>query len=164
MENRTIKHEEWLKIVDSRATKKTNRKQSKAVAGKRPSTHIWFTLFFITLTCIFGYRMMDKETQVSVNSLSANAKQLIERHFSKQFMMGSWQLSRVKFGDSEIGVYVQIPNELALSAEDQKRYIQQSLCPSGDDYIWQSIGQHGLFIHLFTNNLRNSQYAQCLRA
>jgi hypothetical protein len=162
MENRAIKHADWLKIVDSRQVK-----QSKAKSAVKPKGNfgaVWFGLFaMVILGAIIG-RVMITPAAAPTVELSAKEKQTIERHFGKQFMMGSWQLSRVKFGDSDIGVYVQIPSELALSEEDQKRYIQQSLCPQGNDFIWQSVGEHGLYIHLFTNNLRKSQYAQCIRA
>ncbi|CCQ10556.1 hypothetical protein PALB_14230 [Pseudoalteromonas luteoviolacea B = ATCC 29581] len=163
MENRTLKHSDWLKIVDSRDVK-TIRKQSNVVTRKRPLSQLWLSLIISAAFIMLGFNLMESEEAVLNPELSGSAKQRIERHFSKQFMMGSWQLSRVKFNRDEIGIYIQIPNELALSAEDQKHYIQYSLCPPADDYIWQTVGNYGLFIHLYTNNLRNSQFAECLRA
>lgn len=162
MENRAIKHADWLKIVDSREAELSKAKSTAKPKGN--IAQIWFALFAVVFVAAFIARILITPTPEPINQLSAKEKQTIERHFGKQFMMGSWQLSRVKFGDSNIGVYVQIPNALALSEEDQKRYIQQSLCPQSNDYIWHSVGEHGLFIHLYTNNLRKSQYAQCIRA
>jgi hypothetical protein len=162
MDNRAIKHADWLKIVDSRQAEQT--KQKSTVKPKGNFTQIWLGLFALVLLGALVGRVLMTPTAQPIEQLSAKEKQSIERHFGKQFMMGSWQLSRVKFGDSDIGVYVQIPSALALSEEDQKRYIQQSLCPQNNDYIWHSVGERGLYIHLFTNNLRKSQYAQCIRA
>ncbi|MFC3032575.1 hypothetical protein ACFOEE_08595 [Pseudoalteromonas fenneropenaei] len=164
MENRTIKHAEWLKIVESRSDKITH-KQGKSVARTRP----FYKQFLLAFTCLIiivgGYRAFAPTSpNMQLAALNKDAQHRIERYFSKQFMMGSWQLNRVKFGDEEIGVYIQIPTELALSEEEQRRYIQQSLCPQGDNFIWQSIGEYGLYIHLYTNNLRNSHYAQCVKA
>jgi hypothetical protein len=162
MENRAIKHADWLKIVDTQQAEQIKAKNAAKAKGN--FGHIWFGLFAVVLLGAIAGRLLMTPTTAPTVQLTPKEKQSIERHFGKQFMMGSWQLSRVKFGDSDIGVYVQIPSELALSEEDQKRYIQQSLCPQSNDYIWHSVGEHGLYIHLYTNNLRKSQYAQCIRA
>ncbi|MEI5637971.1 MULTISPECIES: hypothetical protein [unclassified Pseudoalteromonas] len=156
MAQRTMKHSDWLKVVESRTKTKPSKTPSK------PVKHYKLLVLTLIFTCIGVVASQYNNTEsVNVKGLDAAAEQRIYRYFSKQYMMGSWQFSHLKTSTSEVNVYIRIPERLALQGEALNGYISQSLCPPSNSAIWHDVGSLTVFIHLYSESPRRSDFAAC---
>lgn len=161
MAQRTMKHSDWLKVVESRAKAKQPQQRK---AQPKPAKYYKLLVLALIFTCIGVVASQYNDTQsVNVKGLDAAAEQRIYRYFSKQYMLGSWQFSHLKTSTSEVNVFIKIPERLALEGEALHGYISQSLCPPNNSAIWRDVGSLTVFIHLYSNSPRHSDFASCPR-
>ncbi|MBE0370182.1 hypothetical protein [Pseudoalteromonas aurantia] len=165
MTQRTIKHGDWVKIVESRTEQKKQslRKGSrkKVVLNKKTQFPIVSMLLagFIILASAWVYFFEESTTHSSL--LNANAQNKISRYFSKQFMMGSWQFKQAKFDTGEVNIFISIPQKLAMNKNELEGYIKHSLCPPENSRVWLDIDKNNLFINLYVDSPRKGSFAQC---
>ncbi|WP_125781121.1 hypothetical protein [Pseudoalteromonas rubra] len=157
MTQRTMKHNEWVKIVESRHRQK---KQNTTVKTTLP---IWSMLLggFIILSAAWTYFVDSSSEQVQVAAIDSSAQKRITRYFSKQFMMGSWKFNNIDFKSGELNVFIQIPTKLAMSEHEVKEYIRNSLCPAANNRVWQDVQNNDMYIYLYTDMPRTGKYALC---
>ncbi|KZN69668.1 hypothetical protein [Pseudoalteromonas luteoviolacea] len=159
MSQRTMKHNDWVKIAERK------RGQSKV----RPKTNkvlpFWSLLLagFLILASAWNYWADSSSNTIVYADISTEAQKRINRYFTKQFMMGSWKLSRINFNDGELNVFIQIPTRLAMTSSEIKGYIQQSLCPHPSSKVWNDVRNNALYIFLYSDKPRNGDYALCTR-
>ncbi|GEK08440.1 hypothetical protein HUZ36_08735 [Pseudoalteromonas sp. McH1-7] len=158
MTQRTLKHADWLKIVESRA--KQQQQQSKPKTKLSPMVILTF-LLAMTISLLSAWALL-KDTATPANLvLSEESEKRLNRYFTKQYMVGSWQFSHMKISKDDINVFIRIPSELALTGQALKGYIEQSLCPPATNNIWRDVNQFTLYMHLYSGSPRHSDYAKC---
>lgn len=158
MTQRTMKHNDWVKIAE-------RKRHRNKVRPKKNVLPFWSLLLagFIILASAWNYWVDNKSHSVVHAEISHDAQTRIDRYFSKQYMMGSWKLSRINFNDGELNVFVQIPTPLAMTSTEIKSYIKQSLCPHPKSTVWNDVKNNSLFIYLYSDKPRNGDYALCTR-
>ncbi|PCK31104.1 hypothetical protein [Pseudoalteromonas piscicida] len=158
MTQRTLKHAEWLKIVESRAS----QKQVKIKPKNTLSPAIIWTFVLATIVSFISAWAYTTETSATPSLvLSEESKRRINRYFTKQYMVGTWQFSHVKTSKDDINVFIRIPTKLALTGQALKGYIEQSLCPPANSNVWRDVSQFALYMHLYSDSPRHSDYAKC---
>ncbi|MCF2857813.1 hypothetical protein L1286_10045 [Pseudoalteromonas sp. SMS1] len=159
MSQRTMKHNDWVKIAERK------RRQSKVPSKSNKVLPFWSLLLagFLILASAWNYWVDNNSKTIVHADISVEAQKRINRYFSKQFMMGSWKLSRVNFDEGELNVFIQIPTRLAMTRSEIKGYIQQSLCPHASSKVWNDVKNNALYIFLYSDKPRNGDYALCTR-
>ncbi|TMP41372.1 hypothetical protein CWB96_14130 [Pseudoalteromonas citrea] len=165
MTQRTIKHGDWVKIVESRTEQKKQslRKSSRKNAPKNNKMNVPFISMllggFIILASAWMYFSGGAKAQGAMLDVTAQNK--ISRYFSKQFMMGSWQFKRAKFDDGEVNIFISIPQKLSMNEKELEGYIKHSLCPPASSRVWLDINKSELYINLYVDSPRKGNFAQC---
>lgn len=164
MTQRTIKHGDWVKIVESNTEQKKQSLRKKTIkesASKKSQFPIICILLggFIILASAWVYLFDSSLAQNQQLDVSAQNK--ITRYFSKQFMIGSWQFKKAQFDGGKVKVFISIPQKLAMSESELEDYIQHSLCPPMSSKLWLDINQHNLYINLFVGSPRRGDVAKC---
>ncbi|MBD1581903.1 hypothetical protein [Pseudoalteromonas sp. S16_S37] len=157
MTQHTMKHGDWAKVVETRQRKK--QAQLKKSDDNKSIIAILILGFFVVATLWVYY--LDNIQQDAVSTLNKAQKDRITRHFSKQFIMGSWEFYDAKFTSSDINVQIKMPTELAMSDVQVSKYIKNSLCPSTNSQVWRDVSDYNLYINLFVDSPRKGLSAKC---
>ncbi|ALO43870.1 hypothetical protein [Pseudoalteromonas phenolica] len=154
MSQPTLKHGDWAKIIEAR------QKQNSSPKAQNSSLKFTFIgLVFLAIFAVFYWTSLPA-TQAQT-PLSDESQTRIARYFSKQFMMGTWQLDEVKFSEYGVITHVRVPKKLNMDGEVLSNYIQHSLCPPASSLVWQDIKAHQLTMNLFVSLQRKGQKAKC---
>lgn len=155
MSQPNLKHGDWAKIIETR------QKQNSPLKSRNLSFKFFsIGLVFATIFAFFYWTSLHN-TQAQI-PLSNDSQTRIERYFSKQFMIGTWQLKEVEFSEYGVITHIRVPEELNMDGDVLKDYIQHSLCPPASSVIWQDFQKHSLTINLFVSLQRNGQRARCI--
>ncbi|MCF6434458.1 MULTISPECIES: hypothetical protein [Pseudoalteromonas] len=157
MTQRTMKHGDWAKIVESRSKKQ----QAPAKKNGQSATIIFTLLIGFAIFAMLWAKLLETSHGRDIPVLEKEQKQRISRYFSKQFIMGNWQFYDAEFTNSDINILIEMPNRLAMSEQQLTQYIKGSLCPSTNSRIWRDVNHYNLNINLFVGKPRNGTYAQC---
>ncbi|TMO63025.1 hypothetical protein CWC18_09070 [Pseudoalteromonas aurantia] len=155
------KHSDWVKIVESRTEqKKQSLRKNTPKSNRMNVTFISMLLGgFIILASAWMYFSGGAKIQGTMLDLTAQNK--ISRYFSKQFMTGSWQFQKAKFDDGEVNIFISIPQKLSMNEKELESYIKHSLCPPASSRVWLDINKSELYINLYVDPPRKSNFAQC---
>ncbi|CAH9062617.1 hypothetical protein PSECIP111951_04015 [Pseudoalteromonas holothuriae] len=157
MTQHTMKHGDWARIVETRQIK-------KQVQPKRSTNNkfviISLLIGFFVIAALWVYAL-DNTQEHQISALKKVQKERITRHFSKQFMMGSWQLYDAKFSKLDINVLIKMPTNLAMNEQQITTYIKDSICPSLGNQIWHDVNYYNLYINLFVDSPRKGIYTKC---
>ncbi|GMM84171.1 hypothetical protein [Pseudoalteromonas sp. MTN2-4] len=154
MSQPTLKHGDWAKIIETR------QKQNSTQKSRNSSfKFVSIGLVFLTIFAVFYWTSLPA-TQAET-PLSDDSQTRIARYFSKQFMMGTWQLDEVKFSEYGVITHVRVPEKLNMDGDVLRNYIQHSLCPPASSVIWQDVKTHPLTLNLFVSLQRKGQKAKC---
>ncbi|TMP80119.1 hypothetical protein CWB73_11465 [Pseudoalteromonas phenolica] len=154
MSQPTLKHGDWAKIIEPRQ-KQNNSKAAKSASLK----YISFGAILLTLMAIFYWTNLSASQ--SQPPLSEESQTRVVRYFSKQFMMGTWQLDEVKFSEYGVVTNIRVPKKLNMEGEVLSNYVKHSLCPPASSLIWKDIKTHTLTMNLFVSLQRKGKKAQC---
>ncbi|NOU50384.1 hypothetical protein HG263_07490 [Pseudoalteromonas sp. JBTF-M23] len=158
MTQQTMKHGDWAKVVEIRQKKK--QAKLKKSDDNKSIIAILLLGFFVIATLWVCF--LDSSQQTLISTLNKAQKERITRHFSKQFIMGSWEFYDAKFTSSDINVLIKIPTELAMDELQISKYIKNSLCPSTNSQVWRDVRKYNLYISLFVDSPRKGIYAKCV--
>ncbi|TMN34060.1 hypothetical protein [Pseudoalteromonas sp. S2755] len=158
MTQRTLKHAEWLKIVESRANQQQLQIKPK---NKLSPAVIWTFVLATMISLVSAWAFITETPEAPTQQLSKESQMRINRYFTKQYMVGSWQFSHLKTSKDDINVFIRIPTKLALTGQALKGYIEQSLCPPANSNVWRDVSQFALYMHLYSDTPRHSDYAKC---
>lgn len=87
----------------------------------------------------------------------------MDRTFYGAFRLGEWRYQGVNASVGSVNVYIQIPQKLAMERDVQERYLQQVICPRGDNLeMWHQLRQVDLNIHLYTQSKTRTVSAVCV--
>lgn len=89
---------------------------------------------------------------------------LINQTFYVSLSNGDWLYKGAKGKHRVIDAYIQIPNKLTMSEQNQRAYLQQIICPTtANDYLWRALKHHNtqLSVHIYTANRKQSIGAEC---
>lgn len=104
-------------------------------------------------------RYADKATYL----VDDQALRTVDRTFYGAFQLGEWRYKGVNASIGEVNVYIQIPEALDMKYDVQERYLQQVICPRGDNLeMWHELRQVDLNVHLYTQNKNRSVSAVCV--
>lgn len=104
-------------------------------------------------------RYADKATYL----VDEKALKTVDRTFYGAFRLGEWRYKGVNANIGEVNVYIQIPQALNMNDDVQERYLQQVICPRGDNLeMWHQLRQVDLNIHIYTHSKNRSVSAVCL--
>ncbi|BBN83936.1 hypothetical protein PA25_39210 [Pseudoalteromonas sp. A25] len=157
MTQHTMKHGDWAKIVETRQ-KKQQAQQKKGAYNTPIITILLLSIFVVAaLWALFH----NQNQQLSIAELSSEQKRRITRHFSKQFIIGSWEFYDTKFTKSDIEVMIKIPTQLSMSQLHASKYIRTALCPPTNHKVWSDVGLYNLHINLFTDSPRKGKAVMC---
>lgn len=154
MSQPTLKHGDWAKIIESRQKQNCHKK-----------THtpwlkfVYLGLVFLTVFVVFYWTSLPSAQ--AQTPLSGESQTRIARYFSKQFMMGTWQLDEVKFSEYGVITHIRVPKKLNMEGDVLSNYVRHSLCPPASSVIWRDIKTHSLTMNLFVSLQRKGQKAQC---
>lgn len=105
------------------------------------------------------------ETKVSLqaqNFISDNTLKVVNAAFYQKFVLGDWRYKGAVNHGGTINAYIKIPAPLEMSAEVQKTYLKQLICPSSAHAnMWKEINNIPLSIHIYTKKQKNSLYVHC---
>ena len=111
--------------------------------------------------CIQGVaaeRFAYKDTK----PVSENAIKAVNTKFYANFSMGGWYYKGAKAINGTINAYIQIPDRLDMSQQDQKNYLRQAICPASSKMeFWQELDGIPLSVHIYTFNKKFTVYAHC---
>lgn len=82
--------------------------------------------------------------------------------FRTTILGGDWYYQGAQAVNGTINVYIQIPDKLNMSRDEQEKYLKMSLCPSSaKKYMWQKIKDVPLSVHVYTMNKSHTVFAHC---
>ncbi|MEI8603844.1 hypothetical protein [Pseudoalteromonas sp. B160] len=156
MTQRTLKHRDWVKIIDNR------HQQITAKPKKQPKIVAKCTIF-AAAALITGLIYNELNNPQQLTQLTIQQQQNIQQHFSRKLTLGNWQFSHADFKDNQIKIYINLPNSLALKEPVLTSYIQQTLCPAKSERLWRIIEHRRLIIHMFTgSSIRTGYTVECI--
>ncbi|MDQ9091552.1 hypothetical protein RC083_08120 [Pseudoalteromonas haloplanktis] len=156
MTQRTLKHRDWVKIIDHR------QQQIKPKPKKQVTVLFKCTIAAVALL-IVGLTISTLSHPDQYPQLSIQQQQNVQQHYTKKLMTGNWQFSHADFEFNQIKIYINLPNSLPLEESVLTHYIQQTLCPAKSDQLWHIIDNRNFMIHLFTgSSIRTGQTIKCI--
>ena len=94
--------------------------------------------------------------------ISETAIRAVNTSFQMSFSMGGWYYKGAEAINGTINAYIQIPDSLDMSRNDQKNYLRQAICPSTHQKtFWQQLKGIPLSVHIYTFNKKFTVYAHC---
>ncbi|WAJ71342.1 hypothetical protein [Catenovulum adriaticum] len=88
--------------------------------------------------------------------------QNVKQTFQAKFVYGDWRFQGTEVTNNSINAYIQIPNKLDMSEDQQQAYINQMICPAAQQTdFWNELATHELWVHIYTYDKRSSVQAQC---
>jgi hypothetical protein len=154
MSQPTLKHGDWVKIIESRQKQNMTQKSSN-------SSLKYASLGLVLLAIFVVFYWTSLPVTQAQTPISGESQNRIARYFSKQFMMGTWQLDEVKFSEYGVITHIRVPSKLNMDGDVLNNYIQNSLCPPASSVIWRDINTHSLTMNLFVSLQRKGQKARC---
>lgn len=154
MSQPTLKHGDWAKIIESRQKQNSCKKAHKLSLKFVSLGFVFFAIF----TVFYWTSLPSAQAKTP---LSADSQTRVTRYFSKQFMMGTWQLDEVNYSEYGVITHIRVPKRLNMDSEVLTNYVKHSLCPPASSVIWRDIKTHPLTMNLFVSLQRKGQKAQC---
>lgn len=112
-----------------------------------------------------GCMQSNAATQISFNSDGSVTDPMIESvnaAFRTTILGGDWYYQGAQAVNGTINAYIQIPEKLNMSREEQEKYLKMSLCPSSSKrYMWNKIKGVPLSVHVYTFNKKHTVFADC---
>lgn len=106
--------------------------------------------------------MKSAKADFFAKPLAADLQQTIENNLQNEFRTGSWRYNGLSQEGTQINAFIQIPEPLAMSAENIQVYIQKAVCARQNvKNAWEQLSRHQLAIHLYTSSKNKSVYATC---
>lgn len=88
--------------------------------------------------------------------------QNVKQTFQAKFVYGDWRFQGTEVTNNSINAYIQIPNKLDMSEDQQQAYINQMICPTAQQTdFWNELATHELWVHIYTYDKRSSVQSQC---
>lgn len=104
-----------------------------------------------------GYISTDDSISATDNTIK-----LVNSVFYQNFMGGDWRYKGSIRQRDTINAYIQIPEQLNMSQEEQENYLKLAICPSANNLkLWQEIKDSKLAVHIYTYKRKYSTYAMC---
>ena len=144
MTQQTLKHRDWVKIIDKRH-RELSLKKKKTIADLLPCYLICSVAIGSAFLILSSFIKSNKQEE-----LSAQEKQIIQQYFSKKLKAGRWYLSHSDFNGNNISIYINLPELLPIEEPYLSNYIQNTLCPSRKEHESKLIENYNLLINLFT--------------
>ncbi|MCU4676133.1 hypothetical protein N7931_10880 [Catenovulum sp. 2E275] len=108
-----------------------------------------------------AYQLNDNN-QTAQQAIPKTVVQNVQRTFQAKFVYGDWRFSETRVIKNSINAFIQIPDKLNMSKEQQQNYISQMICPAKHNSdFWQQVAPHELWVHLYTHDKRYSVYSKC---
>lgn len=107
----------------------------------------------------------SQESKTSMQAqkvITDNTLKVVNAAFYQKFVLGDWRYKGAKNQGGTINAYIKIPAPLEMSAEVQRTYLKQLICPSSlHANMWKEINDIPLSIHIYTKKQKNSLYVNC---
>lgn len=156
MTQQTLKHRDWVKIIDKRH-REISLKKKKTIIDLLPSYLICSAAIGTSLFILSSFIKSNTRVELSIQE-----KQVIQQYFSKKLRVGKWHLSHLDFNSNNINIYINLPELLPIEEPYLSKYIQQTLCPSSEELESVLIKNHNLSINLFSGpEAKIMQSAKC---
>ncbi len=86
----------------------------------------------------------------------------VRQTFQAKFVYGDWRFEDARVINNSINAFIQIPDKLDMSKEQQQNYINQMICPAQhQSEFWQQVSSHEIWVHLYTHDKRYTVYSKC---
>ncbi|BDX05940.1 hypothetical protein [Planctobacterium marinum] len=104
-------------------------------------------------------------TQISFDSDETVTEPMLKSvnaAFRTSILGGDWYYQGAQAVNGTINAYIQIPEKLNMSKDEQEKYLKMPLCPSSAKrYMWNKIKGVPLSVHVYTFNKKHTVYADC---
>ncbi|NTS76090.1 hypothetical protein HR060_04340 [Catenovulum sp. SM1970] len=86
----------------------------------------------------------------------------VDKVLAPQFVSGEWRYRGARAIEKGIAAYIQIPDRIELSDNQQREYIQMTICPKIEEMaFWESILPYKLYIRTYNYVDRNYVETYC---
>ncbi len=136
-------------------TKKTNKKSIKNIIE---------TLILTTVLCLSSLLLSACGSSIALESKNFPSEALaqVELDFKQRFSYGDWRYQGIENAEGRMQALIQIPAKLALSTEQQEKYIRATICPSlRNNSLWQSLKGNELSVKLYISTKTSGIAANC---
>lgn len=108
-----------------------------------------------------AYTQGEEHKKGASVKVTEQVKQLAYHSFHNRFVYGSWRFTGIEVIKNELNAYIQIPEKLDMTSEQQIAYIKSRLCPAANDPLWQTSPMPEIWVHMYTFNKLHGNYAKC---
>lgn len=119
----------------------------------------------LSTVLLSGCMKSNAATQISYQSdveVTESMLRTVNAVFRTSFPGGAWRYQGAQAINGTINAYIQIPEKLQMSKENQISYLKMSLCPSSTKHaLWNEIKGIPLSVHVYTMNKKHTVFANC---
>lgn len=124
-----------------------------------------FMLLLVSGSVLSGCMQSNAASQFlhdSENTVTEPMLKSVNSAFRTTILGGDWYYQGAQAVNGTINAYIQIPDKLNMSRDEQEKYLKMSLCPSSaKKYMWQKIKNVPLSVHVYTMNKKHTVFAHC---